>query len=510
MNDSQIQAQAYSYFLSEAPELLETIEQEILTLPSERTTAKVHNLMRALHTLKGAAANVGLSTMEWIAHEFEDVARVFYDLEIEIDVAVQSLLLEGYAGLQECLQAQIVDRPIDESAVAERIATTLEQLKLKLGDWSEADIALPTAMELGFDIVASIFETTVQEQIDTLAGVIATHDPAQLVECLESIAEVGIGLAESFELPGFLAIDRAILAAIANHPERIGPIADLALENLRQAQAQVLAGDRTSGGTVLPALAELAGDRDLAVETLEQLDPAESLVGDLPSAIEISFEESIAQLAPELSVADDLFPQVISNQNLTVAAGEAELPAFQAFLASDRFHKRHPISNDTQHLFDRIVRLCWDWFRHEIRTPDRQLNFEVLVTAEGLADLDYIHHWIELMLKGVSTPSDRQSLQLYRQCCVYQVIFATTKYLAEIEPLHQITPEFLTDLRLHLQALANEYQQHPPITANERGWIDRIILPHHWTQNSVTSIEEDRLLNEIWGQPNLGQIADEQ
>ncbi len=500
MNDSQIQAQAYSYFLTEAPELLATIEQEILTLPSERTTAKVHNLMRALHTLKGAAANVGLSTIEWIAHEFEDVTRVFYNLEVEIDTSIQSLLLAGYEGLQECLEAQIVDRAIDESAVAERIATTLEQLKLKLGDWSEADIALPTALELGFDIVASIFETTIQEQIDTLAGVIATHDPTRLVECLESIAEVGIGLAESFELPGFLAIDRAILAAIANYPERIGPIADLALENLRQAQAQVLAGDRASGGTVLPELAELASDP--AVETLEQVESVE------PS--EISFAESIDQLAPELAVERDLVPQVISNQNLTVAAGEAELPAFVAFLASDRFRKRYPLSTDTQHLFDRIVRLCWDWFRHEIRTPDPELNFEVLVTAEGLADLDYIHHWIELMLKGVSAPSDRSSLHLYRQCCVYQVIFAAAKYLAEIEPRHQITPEFLTELRLHLQALANDYQQQPPITANERGWIDRIILPHHWTANLAMTSEEDRLLSEIWGQPNLGQIADEQ
>jgi hypothetical protein len=261
-----------------------------------------------------------------------------------------------------------------------------------------------------------------------------------------------------------------------------------------------LAGDRTCGGTVLPELAELASDR--AVETVAQLDAAE--------AIAISFADSIEEVAPELAVERDLAPQVVSNQKLTIAAGEAELPAFGAFLASDRFRKRHPISADTQHLFDRIVRLCWDWFRQEIRTPDPELNFEVLVTAEGLADLDYIHHWIELMLKGVSAQTDRVSLQLYRQCCVYQVIFASAKYLAETEPRHQITPEFLTDLRLHLQTLATDYQQQPPITANERGWIDRIVLPHHWTGNSATTTEEDLLLNEIWGQPNLGQVADEQ
>ncbi len=494
MNDSQIQAQAYGYFLAEAPELLETIEQEILTLPSDRTTAKVHNLMRALHTLKGAAANVGLATIERIAHDFEDVTRVFYNLEVEIDISIQSLLLDGYAGLQECLEAQMMDRPIDESAVLDRMTATIAQLKLQLGDWSETEIALPTAMELGFDIVASIFETTIQEQIDTLAEVIATHDPDRLLECLESSAEVGIGLAESFELPGFLAIDLAILAAIANYPERIGPIADLALTNLQQAQAQVLAGDRTSGGTVLPALAELASS---APETV------------LP-ALAQPIDEGAIELELAAAIAVETLHQVISNQSLPVAAGEAELPGFQAFLASDRFHKRHPIGKDTQHLFEQITRLCWDWFRHQIQTPAAELNFETLVTAEGLADLDYLHHWIGLLLKGVSTPSDRLTLQLYRQCCVYQVVFAVAKYLAGNEPRHQLTPDFLTDLRLHLQALATEYQQQPPITANERGWIDRIVIPHHWAESAATDSEEDLLLSEIWGQPNFGQFADEQ
>lgn len=484
MNDSQIQAQAYAYFLAEAPELLETIEQEILTLPSERTTAKVHNLMRALHTLKGAAANVGLATMERIAHDFEDVTRVFYNLEVEIDISIQSLLLDGYAGLQECMNAQLMDRQIDERLIVDRLAATIEQLKLKLGDWSEADIALPTAMELGFDIVASIFETTIQEQIDTLDKVIATHDPDRLQECLESIAEVGIGLAESFELPGFLAIDRAIIAALANYPERIGPIADLALENLQQAQAEVLAGDRTSGGTVLPELAQLARERSKA--------PAP-----LPAA-EIPLASALEEVIPQ---------QVVADRDLNVAAGEAELPAFYEFLASDRFRKRHAFSADTQYLFDRLIRLCWDWFRQQSQTPHAELNLEILVTAEGLADLDYIHHWIELLLRGVSAPSDRLSLQLYRQCCIYQVVFAAAKYLAATQPRHQITSEFLTELRWHLQNIATDYNQQPSVTASERSWIDRLMLPHHWSANVGATTEEDRLLTEIWGQVSLGQTT---
>jgi two-component system, chemotaxis family, sensor histidine kinase and response regulator PixL len=474
MNDSQIQAQAYSYFLVEAPELLQTIEQEILTLPSEHTTAKVHNLMRALHTIKGGAANVGLATIERIAHNFEDVARVFYNLEVEIDPSIQLLLLDGYSGLDECFNAQITAQEIDEPAILDRMAATLEQLKLKLGDWSEADIALPTAMELGFDIVASIFETTIQEQIDEMIAVIATQDPEQIQACLHRVTDIGISLAESFELPGFLAIERAIIAAISHHPDQLDQIALLALTNLQQAQADVLAGDRTLGGTILPDLARMAQNR--AIEApIPEIEPIESI--------------------------------------RIIASGEAELPGFQAFLMGDQFRKRHEFSTDNQLLFNQIIRLCWDWFRHEIQSPQSELNLEILVMTEGLADLDYIHHWIGLLLKGLSTPNigissvkeDRSSLYLYRQCCIYQVVFAVAKYLAGAEPHPQFTPEFLTELRLHLQTTVDNYKQGSPVTASERGWIDRIIIPHHWTTISAVTTGEDLLLDEIWGQPDFGK-----
>ncbi len=495
MNDLQIQAQAYGYFLAEAPELLQTIEQEILTLPHDHTTAKVHNLMRALHTLKGAAANVGLATIERIAHDFEDVARVFYNLEVKIDPAIQSLLLDGYSGLHECLEAQMMDIPIDEQAIGDRLAETIVQLKSILGDWTEADIALPTAMELGFDIVASIFETTIQEQIDGLSAAITTADLTRIEQCLHGATEICIGLAESFELPGFLAINHTIIAAIAHHPDRLESIANLALTNLRQATAEVLAGDRTSGGTVHPDLLKFTQGQDLESLTPQLAEFAEDWTVEIPTP-------ELSGLTEEWTIAAQIPESIESNQILATASGEAELPAFRAFLTSGKFRTRHGLSTDTQTLFDRLLRLCWDWFRHEIHTPHAQLNLELLVTADGLADLDYLHHWVGLLLQGVSMPGDRVSLHLYRQSCVYQVVFAVAKYLADTSPIYQITPEFLTELRLHLQATVVEYKQHPPVTLNERGWLDRIILPHNWTTPTPT-IGEDPLIAEIWGQPAI-------
>jgi two-component system, chemotaxis family, sensor histidine kinase and response regulator PixL len=483
MNDLQIQAQAYSYFRAEAPELLQTIEREILTLPTEHTTAKVHNLMRALHTLKGAAANVGLASIGSIAHDLEDVARVFYNLEIEIDVSIQSLLLEGYSGLQECIDAQVLGREIDERIVFERLATTIERLKLKLGDWTQNEISLPSSIELGFDIVASIFETTVQEQLDTLNLTILrgrgctneTGSSKEIQECLQDTTENFIGLAESFELPGFLAINQRIDEAIVLHPELLLQIASLALINLQQAQSEVLAGDRTIGGTILPDLANLiASDLD---RVAQDSFTTESQIVDL------------AELAQNLPPATDLATLAAFDEVLAIASGEAELPGFRAFLSSDKFRKRQELSSDTQDLFDRIIRLCWDWFRCNIDTPESDLNLELLVMTEGLADLDYLDRWIELLLKGVSAPKDRIGFQLYRQSCIYQTVFAVAKYLGETDPNNQINPEFLTELRSKLQTTVAAYKQEAPVTMNERGWIDRIILPHNWTNLNIPDPE---------------------
>ncbi|NEQ17967.1 MAG: hypothetical protein F6K44_31460, partial [Moorea sp. SIO3E2] len=55
---SEIQDQAYQFFIEEAPELLQLIETGLLNLQQERSTAKIHDLMRAAHSIKGGAASM--------------------------------------------------------------------------------------------------------------------------------------------------------------------------------------------------------------------------------------------------------------------------------------------------------------------------------------------------------------------------------------------------------------------------------------------------------------------
>ena len=106
-SDNSIREQGYQYFVTEAPELLQAIEQELFTLREEYSLVKVHSLMRTTHTLKGAAANMGLETIKTIAHHLEDVFKALYNQDLVIDTELESLIFEGYDCLRSPLMAQI-------------------------------------------------------------------------------------------------------------------------------------------------------------------------------------------------------------------------------------------------------------------------------------------------------------------------------------------------------------------------------------------------------------------
>ena len=248
----------YTYFLSEAQDLLHKIEQDLLSLREDRTLAKVHRLMRSAHTLKGAATIVEQSAIERVAHALEDIFTALYNPDIEIDVEVESYLFQGYECLRLLLTAEFSGRPIDESDVLNRAASVIAQLQEKLGDCFQHDAPLPTSIDLGFDMVQSMFEVGVAQQLKQLKQSLANLNPVELATELQSEVEVFLGLAESLKLPGFEAIARTALTALTMNPRQVVQIAELALADFSQGHAAVLAGDRTQGGSPSLALQALA------------------------------------------------------------------------------------------------------------------------------------------------------------------------------------------------------------------------------------------------------------
>lgn len=282
-NDPSIREQSYRYFLQEAPELLQVLEQDLLTLREDYSINKVHNLMRTTHTLKGAAASVGLETIKTVAHSLEDIFKALFNPDLSIDPDIEALLFEGYECLRLPLNAELTGGNINDGEILDRTAAIFAQLQEKLGDCFGAESHIPSSVELGFDVTQSIFEVGVNQRLEEIAAVIASAEPAAIATTLRTQNEVFQGLAESLNLPGFGAIAEAATRALDDHPDQVILIAQTALADFQTGQEAVLNGDRTQGGQPSVLLQQLSGlqpSTEIEIESLEVPDEDSVLTSD--------------------------------------------------------------------------------------------------------------------------------------------------------------------------------------------------------------------------------------
>lgn len=321
-SDAKLREQTYSYFLTEAQDLLQTIEHNLLSLRHDRSPAKVHELMRAAHTLKGAAASVKFDSMKSIAHLFEDVFKAFYKPEVEIDAELEALLYEGYECLRLPLTAAISGVQSQDAELLDRAEAIFSRIRTKLGQHFDPRAALPSSTDLGFDIARSLFETGVKERLEQLETAISQRNESTIAQTLQTQAEVFLGLAESLNLSGFRAIAQTTLAAMKRKPDQVRDIAQVALADFRQGQLAVLAGDRISGGKVSDTLKQFA-----------ESDAAQKLPRRTWTRVKDFFQRSLhtssePQLAPSFKESKDVFaidPAIVALAD-QFESWKAELP----------------------------------------------------------------------------------------------------------------------------------------------------------------------------------------
>jgi chemotaxis protein histidine kinase CheA/ActR/RegA family two-component response regulator len=312
MNDDlDFQESLDRYFEIEAAELLQTIEETLMMLVEEKNIERVHTLMRSAHTIKGSAANCGYKTIETIAHHLEDVFQALYPPELEIDTELGVLLLEGYECLYQPLSAQLAGLPYDEAATLERTAELFARLQTHLGDFFGRETPLPTAAELGFDVIGSIFTDSIPQDLEVLADAIATQNVAKVHESLISLAEFLLELGGSYSLPGIATIATTTLTALERHPSQVLAIAQIALSNFEAAQIAIVGGDRSVGGQVsaeLNAWLESNPSTNLFEAEDRSTTPSQDNSADWLSLVDANSADSIGAVAEEIdktSTADN-------------------------------------------------------------------------------------------------------------------------------------------------------------------------------------------------------------
>ncbi|MEH1973213.1 MAG: response regulator [Nostoc sp.] len=469
ITDKEIREQGYIYFLAEAPELVQIIEQELFSLSEGYSTAKVHNLMRATHTLKGGAANVGLEVIKMIAHFLEDVFKALYNPTVVVDAELQTLLLQAYECLSIALNTELIGSTVNDEELLHRATSVFAQLQEKLGDAFGAESHIPTSEELGFDIVQSVFEVGVEQRLNSIAD--AVNNPPNIeefIEFLHSQAEVFIGLAESLNLPGLGEISQTILSALQANPTQVQQIAEIALADLQEAQKLVLEGDRTSGGEPSPGLRKLT---------------------------------TVAN--------NELFEELPNNSSAgTFIINEKE---FYQFLTTSDNQKNESVKPATAKFYLKVIRYIFGWFNHQMQIPEVELSLTLLVpTLERKSLVNYIENWLEKFLDFVQNEEDSQSLCIYRRGIILIILFAVAKFQYSLKP----SDSYLLVIKIlqnQIHKLAKEYKNYPPVTGEEKNWLDSPKLQTLLVikEISVSPQAIDNLLETIWGEDANQNLAAE-
>jgi chemosensory pili system protein ChpA (sensor histidine kinase/response regulator) len=108
-SDDEVPDEILEFFQPEAEEHLQIVSDCLLSLEGNNNPEEINRLFRAIHTVKGSAAQVGLRRLSGIAHRVEDLIGRLRDGEIQPSPAVVDICLESVDVLRKTLRREWTD-----------------------------------------------------------------------------------------------------------------------------------------------------------------------------------------------------------------------------------------------------------------------------------------------------------------------------------------------------------------------------------------------------------------
>jgi len=105
-SDDEVPDEILEFFQPEAEEHLQIVSDCLLSLEGNNNPEEINRLFRAIHTVKGSAAQVGLRRLGSIAHRVEDLIGRLRDGELEPSPALVDLCLESVDVLRKTLRRE--------------------------------------------------------------------------------------------------------------------------------------------------------------------------------------------------------------------------------------------------------------------------------------------------------------------------------------------------------------------------------------------------------------------
>ena len=182
--DGEVPGEVMEFFVPEAEEHLQTVTDCLLALEANPHSEDIHRLFRAMHTIKGSAAQVGLQRISRVAHRAEDLIGRLRDGALEPSPEIVDLCLEAVDTLKKFLYRQWPDESTLQTSVKSllariaRLAPEEEESPSSAADASPAPAAGPQeiqAAELQIDApeVAAEFASDTDGESEAEAELLA-------------------------------------------------------------------------------------------------------------------------------------------------------------------------------------------------------------------------------------------------------------------------------------------------------------------------------------------------
>ncbi len=215
--DDEVPAEILEFFQPEAEEHLQVVSDCLLALEGAQNPEEINKLFRAIHTVKGSAAQVGLKRLGAIAHRVEDLIGRLRDGQLEPSADVVDVCLQSLDVLKKCLNNQWADEAEQRAGVDSLLARIAE---FAPEEAEEGDLSAP-AQELEAPLTAASAKTTPAAKQPATAQALAKSVRIALARLDRMMNHVGSLVINRTRMVGRVAELKKLIETLSFSKERL-------------------------------------------------------------------------------------------------------------------------------------------------------------------------------------------------------------------------------------------------------------------------------------------------
>ncbi len=352
MNTEQQQQRIMGYFIEEAKDHLNTIEQSVLNLQDVLLDSEMTNEMfRAAHSIKGGAAMLGVVSVQHISHRLEDYFKILQEHKnIQVDEKLKSLFLAGFDRLQELVEQLESNSKISDE-VAEQALQSVKPVFLELQSHLNnlVDGAAPNEL-----LLVSEFQAEVASKLRDMLQLFKHEESPLSRRELEDICTDLFTIGKRHNYSNWCELVMAAKSAIAHEENSYRTLAPIIIKDTKNAEDLVVSGrdiDIVVSSELLaliPTTASLTSfnddeDLDIFMQGLSDFD-----LGSGDASSDISMDELFAEAGIDYDSSDNLDFDNLSG----LFEGESELMSAESHdFLDNSLSNETDFNDDLENLF---------------------------------------------------------------------------------------------------------------------------------------------------------------